>query len=270
MKLHSRRYASAMLAAGAILMTACGSDATSDGSSIATTATAPVTTTTATPVTTATAAPETTPAVETTAASETTAAPTQFEGELVGVFEITAGTCNGATVSGSYFRMIQAGGSADGPFIPNTDSACAADQSYSLLSPGTDGGLASGRHQPAPDPAFDAAGNATASAIAQPVKFFGVAFGLATDETTDPPSLTAAGGVLSGQVQAVTAYYGGAPFNQGSPKPDGSKPGLTSDVTGTIDPTTGAFVLDWSSQIVGGPFDSFTGLWHLEGTFRSA
>ncbi|MBI4883855.1 MAG: hypothetical protein HY826_07360 [Actinobacteria bacterium] len=252
----SRRHLLTIVAAIAIVASSCGSDGDSAETTAAPATEAP-----------ATAPAETTPAETSPPVTE---APATFEGELVGVFEITEGACDGATVSGSYFRMIQTGGTAEGPFVPNADSPCVADQSYSLLAPGTDGGLASGTHQPAPDPAFDAVGNATAAAIAQPAVFFGVAFAVATDEAADAPALSAAGGVLSGQVAAFTAYYGGAPFNQGSPKPDGSKPGLTADVVGTIDPVTGAFVLEWSSQIVGGPFDSFTGVWHFEGTFVPA
>ncbi|TPW15960.1 MAG: hypothetical protein FD127_424, partial [Acidimicrobiaceae bacterium] len=205
-------------------------------------------------------------APETTAAPETTVA--AIEGDLIGVFEIAAGACDGTVVTGSYFRMIQGGGTVDGPFVPNSDSPCAADQSYSLLEPGTDGGMATGRHQPSPDPAFDATNNATAAAIVAPVKFFGTAFAVATDEASDPPTLTAADGAISGQVPSWTAYYAGLVFNQGAPKPDGSLPGLTSEaVTGTIDPATGEFVIEWMSQIIGGPFDTFTGVWHIEGTF---
>lgn len=252
-------------AAAAVLGTACGSDGGSAGTTaVATTAAAAQTT--AAPTTAA--PPETTAAPLTTDAPETTAP--QFEGDLAGVFKLAAGACAGAVVSGSYFRMVQTGGTAEGPYIPNPDSPCTADPTYSLLAPGADGGLVTGSYQPAPDPAFDASGNATASAIAQPVTFFGVAFGLATDPAIDPPALTATAGSLSGQVKGWTAYYAGAPFNQGSPKPDGSKPGLTTDVTGTIDPATGAFVIEWSSLIVGGSFDSFTGIWHLEGVFQPA
>ncbi len=262
MKVQRHHRLFAVVVAVAIFGTACGSDDDSAGTTAAPDAAAAAQTTAPTTA----AALDTTAAPDTTSAPETTAA--QFEGDLAGVFEIAAGQCEGTTVSGSYFRMVQAGGTADGPYIPNPDSPCATDQTYSLLAPGADGGLATGRHQPAPDPAFDATGNATAAAIVQPVTFFGVAFALATDEATDPPALTAVAGALSGQVQGWTAYYAGAPFNQGSPKPDGSKPGLTSDVSGTIDPATGAFVIEWSSLIVGGAFDSFTGIWHLEGVFQ--
>ena len=36
---------------------------------------------------------------------------------------------------------------------------------------------------------------------------------------------------------------------------------------GTYDAKTGKFVLEWTSLIQGGPFNQFTGVWHLEGTF---
>ena len=40
-------------------------------------------------------------------------------------------------------------------------------------------------------------------------------------------------------------------------------PGLGADTFHT-------YALDWSSQIVGGPFNNFTGTWRLTGTFRKA
>ena len=35
-------------------------------------------------------------------------------------------------------------------------------------------------------------------------------------------------------------------------------------------PATRRFTLDWASQVQGGPFDKFTGKWHLEGVFVPA
>lgn len=196
---------------------------------------------------------------------------TGLEGDLMGTFELDAGMCDDAgTVSGSWFRMAEVGGTVDaGPFIPNADSAC-VDPTYTLLSPGADGGLVSGDYQPAPDPAFDDAGAALAGAIMEPVPFFGLAFGAATNPTDDSgdlpaPLITATGGTLSGDVSALAAYYGGEVFNQGAPKPGGSEPGPT----GTIDAETGDFVLEWSSVISGGAFNDFTGVWHFEGTFAT-
>ncbi|HEV8624285.1 MAG TPA: hypothetical protein VG034_07490, partial [Acidimicrobiia bacterium] len=52
------------------------------------------------------------------------------------------------------------------------------------------------------------------------------------------------------------------------PKPDGSKPGLTSGPDGTFDPTTKKFTIEWTTTIVGGPFNNFTGKWHFEGVYE--
>ncbi len=118
---------------------------------------------------------------------------------------------------------------------------------------------------------FDEGNNATSNRVAQPVPFFGVAFAIATTDEAAPPVVTATGGELSGNLAAFAAYYAGQTFNQGAPKPDGSVPGLTTPTaTGTIDDDTGAYDLTWASQIVGGSFNDFTGVWHLEGTFTAS
>ncbi len=201
--------------------------------------------------------------------TSTTAAPVGFEGELSGLFAIDAGDCASGTVtSGSYFRMVNPGGTLDeGPFVPNGDSSC-SDQTWNALAAGTAGGLDTATVQAAPDPAFDETGNGLAADVIEPVVFFGVAFAAAIDGTA--PMLTATDGAISGDTSGWTAYYGNETFNQGAPKPDGSAPGLTMAPTGTIDSDTGTFVLEWSSQIVGGAFNDFTGVWHLEGTFTAA
>ncbi len=255
----------AALAVVAFVAASCGSDDDSsdtESTSAATdeTTAASETTEAMTEATEAPATEETTPpATE----PPTTEAAAMFEGELVGTFSIDDAVCDSAEVTGSYFRMLQPGGTVtDGPFIMNADSPC-ADTTYSALTAGTEGGLVTGMHQPAPDPAFDEAGNGLADAIFAPVPFFAVAFAGATDSAEAMPTLTATDGVLTGDLSAFTAYYGGSSFNQGAPKPDGSG----EAPMGTIDPETGAYVLDWTSQIVGGSFNDFVGLWHLEGTF---
>ncbi|HJR26179.1 MAG TPA: hypothetical protein VJ804_11935, partial [Acidimicrobiales bacterium] len=191
------------------------------------------------------------------------------EGELVGTFRITAGECG----TGSYFRMILPTGSLQGPWVENADSAC-ADRTYTPLAPGTDGGLVTGGYQPAPSPGFDDGGNSLAVRVIRPVRFFGVDFSgstnptdLQTGQRVPAPTVRVAGGRLSGDVSAFAATWNDQAFNQGSPKPGGGRPGNTTLPTGTYDATTGAFSLTWTSQIVGGPFNNFTGLWHLEGTF---
>lgn len=232
----------------AMLATACSSD--SDKS---TTTTQPAAATTA-------------PAAETTAAGggESTVpaseAPNAYEGLLVGTFAITAGDCTTGTPAGSWFQML----GSDGKAVPNGDSMC-ADSNYSLLTPGKDGGLLTSSMQVAPDPAFDAAGNGLPDGIFVPVKFFGFNFAGAMDNSKQP-SIVATSGALSGDLSAFTAYYANGNFNQGAPKPDGSG----SAPTGTIDPATGAFVIEWTSLISGGSFDGFTGVWHLEGTYTAA
>lgn len=193
---------------------------------------------------------------------------------LVGIFGIDAGECAGATPTGSSFRMVQPGGTVDaGPYVDNGDSTC-SDKSYTALSPGTDGGLQTGAFQTQPEPPFDATGNGIADAIVQPQKFFGVTFALATNETdpqtsegTKKPAIKAKGKKLKGDLRALGVAYGKQHFNQGAPKPDGSKPSGTAGPTGTYAAKSGEYTLDWSSAIVGGPFDGFTGIWHFEGTF---
>jgi hypothetical protein len=196
---------------------------------------------------------------------------------LVGTFKLTAGACTGSNVTGSYFRMIVPGGTiAAGKFFDNPDSLC-ADKSYTVFAPGTDGGFETTKYQPNPSPAFDTAGNALAASIVSPTAFTAIKFGLSTNakdpqtgKSVPAPIVEVDNGKLSGQVQAWSAQWNHQSFNQGSPKPGGTSPGLTGALTGTYDPTTKAFVLTWASQVVGGPFNGFTGSWHLQGTFTPA
>ncbi len=236
----------ALIASTALLAAACSSDGNGDGAE---------------------------PEPETDGEEEATG----FEGDLVGTFGITTGECaDGGVTAGSYFKMVQPGGTvADGPFLENADSAC-GDPSFTPLEPGADDGLLTGDYQPSPDPAFDDDGNGIADAITLPTTFFAVNFSTATaeedpqsGETVSPPSITASDGTLVGDTSAFGVFYGNELFNQGAPKPDGSLPGLTTEVSGTIDPDTGEYVLEWTSLIVGGPFNDFVGVWHLEGTFTA-
>jgi hypothetical protein len=193
---------------------------------------------------------------------------------LVGTFKLSPGACTGETVTGSYFRMIFPGGSmASGKFFDNPDSTC-DDKSYTLAVPGTQGGLVTGSYQPNPTPPFNAGGGALVDSIVQPESFTAIDFSIATNKV-DPqtgdhvpaPSLSVAGGKISGQLEAWSASWNKLYFNQGSPKPGGAEPGLTAPVTGTYNAKTHAYVLNWTSQVVGGPFNGFTGDWHLTGTF---
>jgi hypothetical protein len=203
-------------------------------------------------------------------APSVSAAPTP----LIGTFTITAGSCSGGTASGTYLRMVLSGGSnASGPYFSNSDSSC-SDNSVTPLAPGSAGGLIAGSYQPQPSPAFSSSGDALSDQITAPVPFEGVKFATATNPV-DPqtglhapaPSITANGTSLSGNLESFGVSWNNQEFNQGSPKPDGSSPANTTQVVGTYDPATGAYTLQWSSQVVGGPFNGFSAFWNLTGRF---
>lgn len=186
--------------------------------------------------------------------------------KLVGTFTLKAGKKSGKKVTGSYFRMI----TPTGGYVPNGGST------YILLRPGTQGGLRTGSYQPQPSPAFNGRGDSLAKDIFQPQPFENVNFGAST-QRTDPqtgktvpaPSITVSSGRLSGNVSAFSVSWNKQQFNQGSPKPGGSYPGRTTKVSGTYNASTHHFTLTWKSRIVGGPFNGFTGLWLLTGTFHA-
>lgn len=193
---------------------------------------------------------------------------------LTGLFQVQAGSWVGDAstghVQGTYFRMAQPGGNT---YLANSDSR-AANKTYTILNPGTDGGLKTGVFQTAASPAFDASGNALSAKVTAPETFFGVKFSTATN-ATDPqtglavaaPTIAADGTTLTGDLRAFAASWNTQNFNQGSPKPDGTSPNGTTAVSGTYNPETKAFHITWRSLIVGGPFNSFIGEWHLVGTF---
>ena len=202
------------------------------------------------------------------------AAAQQGSRALEGTFRVLPGTCTDGEPQGSWFRMVNPNGTVQrGPYFENPDSAC-ADQSYTPLEPGTDGGLRTGVFQPRPADPFDATGNARAGRIVAPVRFGSILFGVTTS-STDPqtrrkvraPSIRLTGNRLSGNLAALSVDWNDQAFNQGSPKPGGARPGKTSRVTGTLNRATGEFTLRWSSQIRGGAFNRFTGVWQLEGRF---
>lgn len=193
---------------------------------------------------------------------------------LQGTFRFDAGVQEGdGTLRGTYFQMFH----RDGIGLEENALSTARDKRYTLLRPGADGGLRTDAYQGPPTPAFAGAGglgNSLANRITQSQNFHGIDFGIATAATdlqtgeADPLAvIVSSGGVLSGQLAAWTAQWNGQSFNQGSPKPDGTLPGLTTPVAGTYDATTGHYVLEWRSLIIGGPFNAFVGSWHLEGTF---
>jgi hypothetical protein len=177
-----------------------------------------------------------------------------------------------AHYTGSYFRMLLPG--AVDNYFRNPNSA-AKDKTYTLFKPGTAGGLRLGSYQQPPSPAFASDGFALARSIVQPLPFAGINFSISTapqdaqsGQSDPPPSLTVTRGKLSGNFSAWTAEWNSIYFNQGAPKPGGHFPGLTRPVNGTYNARTHAYQIAWYSLIVGGPFNGFTGYWHLQGKLR--
>ena len=196
--------------------------------------------------------------------------------KLVGTFKITRGVSVKGSIRGSYFRMVYPGGNlTSGPFFANPNSS-SSNKTYTLVSPGTQGGLRTGAYQPAPKVAFDSKGDSLARLIIKPTSFTGINFSVLTSakdaqtgKAVPVPTITLSHGHLSGDVRAFDAAWNKLYFNQGSPKADGTRPGLTSKVTGSYNTKTHAYTLNWSSAIVGGPFNGFTGVWHLTGVFKA-
>jgi hypothetical protein len=198
---------------------------------------------------------------------------------LVGTFLVQPGKSvagkSGVEVTGSYFRMVYPGGSpTKGPFFLNTNSK-SLDKSYTLFVPGIDGGLRTGSYQPMPSPPFAPNGFSLANRIVQPLPFAGINFSLSTGpvdlqggQKVGPPEIFASGTKLTGDLRGFTASWNSIYFNQGSPKPEGKLIGSTRPVTGTYDPKTKHYSINWVSLIVGGPFNDFAGNWHFEGTFK--
>ena len=174
-----------------------------------------------------------------------------------------------AKYTGSYFRMILPG--ATDKYFANSNSR-ATDKSYTLFRTGTDKGLKLGAFQSPPTPAFAANGFALAKSIVLPETFAGINFSISTaakdaqtGQADTVPRLYATGAKLSGDLRAWTAEWNAIYFNQGAPKPNGSFPGFTKPVNGTYDKKTKQYEINWYSLIVGGPFNGFTGYWHLQG-----
>jgi hypothetical protein len=188
---------------------------------------------------------------------------------LNGTFKLAPGTFSGGKASGTYFRMITSRSGSKTQYLANPDSR-ARDKSYTLGRPGKDGGLATGRFQPHPDPPFDGRGNARANKIIRPEPYTAIRFSVATlqkdpqtKKTSAVTSATVNGRKLTVRLPGYTAEWNKQFFNQGAPKPDGTG----AAATGAYNARTKHFVLTWTSRISGGPFNGFSGFWHLEGTF---
>ncbi|MBV9412363.1 MAG: hypothetical protein JO148_12255 [Acidimicrobiia bacterium] len=196
---------------------------------------------------------------------------------LVGTFRLDAGQCRGPgqVPAGSWLAVLNA---AANQSVANPDGGC-NNPAYTPLSAGHDGGLRAGSFQPSPDPTFGPTRDSLAGAIVTPVRFQGLALGMATDghdEQHDPtgpavfpaPTATVSGGHLHIDLRSLEISYGGPPGGTcATAAVSGGCWDLGSrSVTGSYDARTHRFVAQW---FVGEAFtpagDSMTV--HLEGTF---
>ena len=171
--------------------------------------------------------------------------------------------------------MLAGGTREKGPFFPNPSSKATT---YTLLDPGTDGGLRTGSYQPAPTPAFNVTGDALANRIIAPQRFAFIQYSAQTSPI-DPqtganvpaPSISVTpDGKLSGQLQAFVGAVEQAELQRRlaeagrlAARPD--EPGHAARTT----PTTKAYTLEWTSQIVGGRVQQLLGGVALRGDVRA-
>jgi hypothetical protein len=199
------------------------------------------------------------------------AAPTH----LNGLFRIAPGRCAGGhgKPSGSYLIVISA---ARSRAVRNPRNRC-ANHVYTLLRPGTEGGLTTGRFQPEPSPAFDARRNSTATHLIAPVAFGPYLLGFATnsrDEQDAPsgapaypaPSAIDENGTLDLDLRSLVMTYAGNAnatcrqsygvgcWNLGS-----------RSAQGTYDAATHHFIIDWLTGEAFVPTGDSIAV-HLEGT----
>ena len=187
--------------------------------------------------------------------------------------------------------------------MPNGDSIVPGGAA-TLLEPGTEGGLRTGGYQSEPNPAF-AGGNSLAGSITKPTKFFAVEFGTSTNPV-DPqtqrgvvaPTVVNKAGVLTADLSAWGASWNNQEFNQACTEAAGESGtgggGRCAGPAGVglgraemaehaqrdgrqratgdrhLRPGQPCLHFEWTSLIVGGPFNGFTGVWHLEGAFDRA
>jgi hypothetical protein len=203
--------------------------------------------------------------------------PSQAE-EMNGVFALSPASCTGTTPVGSFLTIDFNTVSEGNPSSPCDGGA------YTLLQPGTSG-LALGSFTPNPSPTFDANGNSLANSIVAPATFKGHALGLATspDDVQDapagpatfaPPVAVVQGSNLAVDLRSLNVTYQGTP---GTTCAQAYGVGCWLEgsriATGTFDPTTGDFVLDWysSQDFTGGSGEvDFHLVGHFNGSISTA
>jgi hypothetical protein len=195
---------------------------------------------------------------------------------LAGLFKLSAGHCTSARAkpAGSYLVVVSA---ANARAVRNPRGGC-ANSEYTPLSPGTDGGLETGRFQEQPAPTFDARRNSTATRLITPVAFGHYRLGFATSPRDEqgaptgaptypaPVALNTAGALTVDLRSLVMTYAGRANSTCAQSFGLGCWDLGSKSATGTYNPTTHHFLIDWFTG------ESFTPKGdsievHLEGTF---
>lgn len=174
---------------------------------------------------------------------------------LTGLFKLAPGRCTSATAkpTGSYLIVISA---SQNKAVRNSRGGC-VNKNFTVLRPGTDGGLITGRFQAAPTPLFDARRNSRAGAIIKPVRFGPFRLGFATDAHDEQdavgsapayvaPIATVSGKALTVDLRSLVISYGGQP---NSTCASGYGIGCwelgSRSASGSYDPITHRFVIDW-------------------------
>jgi hypothetical protein len=195
---------------------------------------------------------------------------------LNGLFRIAPGVCTSATglPTGSYLVVISA---ATSHTVKNPQGGC-GNAAYTLLRPGTDGGLITGEFQDVKGATFDARGNSVADRIVAPTRFGKTRFGFATNARDEQdaatggvafprPAAIVTGTALRVDLRSLVVSYGGNPGTScASSFGVGCWELGSENATGTYDAATGGFTLQWFTG------ESFTPKGdsievHLAGTF---
>jgi hypothetical protein len=211
----------------------------------------------------------------TTAASATT---------LKGTITLTTGA-DSSPYAGSWVRLYQ---TADGPSNPAgyfvNPSSPAADQSYTPLVNGTQG-VTLKTIIPLASPAFDGSGNSLTNTLLTPEPFAGVNFSAYVPKNTAKKAKFGKKGLVleiakdknatdpitSADFTGWTIAWGGD-SNYATPgsTPDVDGGNLTGSVTWTNPKKHklgGTIALTWSSPISEPPFQAYTAVWQLQGTY---
>jgi hypothetical protein len=204
--------------------------------------------------------------------------------KLKGSIQLTTGS-NTAPYTGSWVRLYQ---TALGPSDPAgyfvNPSSPAADQSYTPLVNGTQG-VELNAAQPIASPAFDGSGNSLTNTILTPEAFAGVNFSAYVTKNTAKKAKFGKKGLIlqivkdsnvtdpisSADFTGWTIAWGGDP-NYATPgsTPDINGGNLTGSVTwlnAKKHKLGGTITLNWSSTISEPPFQAYTAVWQLEGTY---